>query len=64
MVTKDDIAYRMINTPEKKEELERVIFECMQKEITIDIKLENEIEHNVDAFLNAQKNIHMEIEEE
>ncbi len=54
----------MINTPEKKEELERVIFECMQKEITIDIKLENEIEHNVDAFLNAQKNIHMEIEEE
>ena len=64
LVTKDEIAYGMINTPEKKEELERVIFECMQKEITIDIKLENEIEHNVDAFLNAQKNIHMEIEEE
>ena len=64
LVTKDEIAYGMINTKEKKEELERVIFECMQKEITIDIKLENEIEHNVDAFLNAQKNIHMEIEEE
>lgn len=64
LVTKDEIVYGMINTPEKKEELERVISECMQKEITIDIKLENEIEHNVDAFLNAQKNIHMEIEEE
>ncbi len=64
LVTKDEIAYGMINTKEKKEELERVISECIQKEITIDIKLENEIEHNVDAFLNAQKNIHMEIEEE
>jgi len=64
LVTKDEIAYGVINTPEKKEELERVISECMQKEIMIDIKLENEIEHNADAFLNAQKNIHMEIEEE
>lgn len=63
-VTKDEIAYGMINTSEKKKELEQVISECIKKEITVDVKLENEAEHNTDAFVIAQRNIHMEIEEE
>lgn len=64
LVTVDEMAYGYLSEERNRIHLEEVFSKSVEKQISVDIKLINETEKNKSVFLEAQKQIHMEIGEE
>ncbi len=64
LVTADEMAHGYLSDEKNRNQLEKMLSEMSEKQITVDIKLITEAEKDESVFLAAQKMIHMEISEE
>ena len=64
LTTTDEIAHGYLSGERNKSEIESLVSQVIQKEISVEVKLIQETQDNKSDFLAAQSKIHMEISEE
>lgn len=64
LATMDEMAHCYLSDEKNRNQLEQMLSERAEKQITVDIKLITRAEKDESVFLAAQKQIHMEISEE
>ena len=61
LATTDEMAHGYFSNEKNRNQLEQMLLERIEKQITVDIKLMTEAEKNESVFVSAQKQINMEI---